>query len=376
MSTGRVDPTIKANVLANTVFDAVLDAAAINAYYTDIGNKIDGNYDEAHPNNIASIGLYRSGCINGSMMINQRGITSSTQIATGASAYTLDRMKSVNLGSGVSAQVFQTGVTDLNGASKGLIMLHTGSVPTAQGKLSHVYTMEALDSYKLAGQQVTFQVQANGFQGINRITLNARYKTTESAISNASTLIGTSGAVAITVGSWTLVTLTVTLPSRATLTATGVIGIEIIASKTTAEASSDGFIITQLDWNIGSTALPYQPRSYNQEYMECIRYYYRSWTDGAVSPSSGSIIGFSYVTNAIFGTFRFPITMRTTPTLVVINNNIVNQARNSSTGAPVSITAPTGLGINSKGFSGIVPSGTPFTAGQAYDYDITVDAEL
>jgi hypothetical protein len=381
MSTGHVDPTIKTAVLANTVFDAVLDAAAINAYYDDLGNKIDGNYDEAHADNAASLGLYRKGVINGGMMVAQRG--TSFTIATATSAYTVDRMKSVNLGSGVSAVANQLGVTDLNGASKGFGIVHSG-IPTNQGKLSHVYTMEAPDAYALAGQQVTFQVQVKSLASMNRVTLNARYKTTESAISNTSTLIGASSATAIGAG-WTLVTLTVTLPSRATLTATGVIGIEIIGSKTTAEAINDGFIITSLDWNIGSTALPFQPRSFAEELALCQRYYEKSYsyaTAPATSTSAGMeskvLSSNTIATNQIYGKVNYKTIKRIVPTVTIYpfttpantgrvsDTNLTDLAANSG-----AITTP-----GDSGFGVVNTGGSITTSNTTVLFQWSSDAEL
>lgn len=55
MAAGHVDPTIKANVLGNTVFDAVLDATKIAAWYNDVANKIDSNYDDAVSKTTAAI---------------------------------------------------------------------------------------------------------------------------------------------------------------------------------------------------------------------------------------------------------------------------------------------------------------------------------
>jgi hypothetical protein len=45
MSAGHVDPTIKTNVLSNTIYDAVIDPVVIAAWRNEVANKVDQNYD-------------------------------------------------------------------------------------------------------------------------------------------------------------------------------------------------------------------------------------------------------------------------------------------------------------------------------------------
>jgi hypothetical protein len=134
--------------------------------------------------------------------------------------------------------------------------------------------------------------------------------------------------------------------------------------------------LSKAQFNVGIVALPFQLRSYSHEILDSLRYRCQSWADSAVSPAVGSIGCSALTTSALAVNVRFTIPMRTSPTITVQNNNVANQVRNSSTNAAVSATLSSVSGQSNKGFSILTFSGTPFTVGQYYDFDILADAEL
>jgi len=134
--------------------------------------------------------------------------------------------------------------------------------------------------------------------------------------------------------------------------------------------------LAQIQVCAGDVALPFTPKSFNDELLACQRYYYHSWDDGINSPNSGSVSGVSSATNNIICSFRFPTPMRISPTLQIKNDNTDKQVRVTATNAKVSFNTVNYSG-NRKGFSYLYDSGgTPFTVGTYYDFDLIADAEI
>lgn len=134
--------------------------------------------------------------------------------------------------------------------------------------------------------------------------------------------------------------------------------------------------IAQIQLCVGENALPFQPKNSREEESDCLRFRWQSWMDSQLSSLYGSITGYAVSENALVFNTRFPVPMRITPTLTLINNNTVNQLRNTLSGSVVAVT-PSGFhGLSNKGLWGCSFSGSPLTTGQYYDFDIIADAEL
>jgi len=69
--------------------------------------------------------------------------------------------------------------------------------------------------------------------------------------------------------------------------------------------------------NSGATALPFMPKSYNQEFQDCMRYYIRFKCDTGFAP-----FGAGYALNTTIGEFimSFPVSMRDSPALSQAGN--------------------------------------------------------
>jgi hypothetical protein len=292
----------------------VVDAVKINAQYNTLYQGINGNLDST---NVPTIGdlttllttakntlvaamneintkypynaLTRQAIINANLAIVNEG--TSFTIATGTSRYVVEMFKAANNGSGVNATASQVALTDLPGSSFGMQIVHAG-VPTTQGQLMQFHTLEAPVTADMAGQQRTLSVKVKGVAGMDRATLKVRYRTTNAAITDADTLVQAGVATAITAGGYTILTLTYTVPSKATLGANGVIGFQVVGSKTTAEANGDGFITAAWGDNAGDTALPFQGKSFPEELRATQLYYETGLLDGTgVVSSSGQLYG-------------------------------------------------------------------------------------
>lgn len=89
--------------------------------------------------------------------------------------------------------------------------------------------------------------------------------------------------------------------------------------------------IAQVQVNAGDTALPFQPRSFAQELQECMRYYFKTFPQN-VTPAQGvgSYQGSVTVEMPNVGTsnfgfkLRFPVVMRSTPTVTTYNPSAAN----------------------------------------------------
>lgn len=302
------------------------DSEALEAYLIEVADQSDANW--GYLASLVANGplspypafMSRNAIINGNFDVAQRG--TSFTIATGVAAYTLDRWLCINNGSGVNATATQATVSDLDGSSFGLQLVHA-TAPASGGKLSAYYTMEARDSYKLAGKKATISVKVKGVLAMDKVTVNVKYNTTETAITFGSTLIGSSDLQIINNSSWTTITFTVTMPSRAALTMSGVIGIEIYASKSTAEASGEGYILAQAQICGGDVALPFQPRSVAEELQLCQRYYSKTFPNSVTPANNGgrpNALGvFTLATAEPTYRYSYPVTMRTTPTITLYN---------------------------------------------------------
>jgi len=88
--------------------------------------------------------------------------------------------------------------------------------------------------------------------------------------------------------------------------------------------------IAQVQLCAGDVALPFMPKSYNQELLDCYRYYYR-----ITSQTAYSIFGVGNVTGAGGGTFqvKFPVTMRLKPAALEQSGTAANYAIDQGAGA-------------------------------------------
>jgi hypothetical protein len=133
---------------------------------------------------------------------------------------------------------------------------------------------------------------------------------------------------------------------------------------------------------LGSIATPFERRQFGTELQYCQRYYQSSYPQGtAAGTADGNGINFVATgTNRLVGASSLAVIMRAAPNPVVIYDpgatNTTNQVRNQSNGA-VAVTSPAFNSNTTYAFTRVITfSGTPFTAGQDYNFHYTAAAEL
>ena len=96
-----------------------------------------------------------------------------------------------------------------------------------------------------------------------------------------------------------------------TVTANRAAGLTANLSANTANR----FFLTGVQLEVGSQATAFEHRSFGEELALCQRYCYEHLISGANQYAS-IMLGSYYMSSRIYGSFRFPVTMRTAPTMV------------------------------------------------------------
>lgn len=138
--------------------------------------------------------------------------------------------------------------------------------------------------------------------------------------------------------------------------------------------NTNSMTITGVQLEAGSIATPFQTASGGSiqgELAMCQRYYFDS-RDGSNQPFSG----YTNSTDYLLANVRYPVTMRTTPSVTIGQSSGSNYVRRISTGGQLAITVTLYPGTNSGGFSGVYCAAAPFAAAVGYDFYILASAEL
>ena len=139
---------------------------------------------------------------------------------------------------------------------------------------------------------------------------------------------------------------------------------------------------------VGEEATDFEYRSFADDYRDCLRYYYESRHDGNAffnNPNNyaSGFIGFGMNGNTISGPVRFPVPMRSTPSVTIIRpsdgvNGGVHLFRGvtgSNGGTDVALSNPYAIDIGASGFLYISAS-SGITQGGGYLFHIIADAEI
>ncbi len=272
---------------------------------------------------------FRNRIINGAMVINQRGSSSYSSPNT----YTLDRFAFANTGG--QTYTVQPSTTAPAGFSNSLLMTNTNSV--SAGTTNYQVLYQIIEGYNIAD--------------LNFGTANAKTVTVSFWV--RSSVTGTYGCIlrggssptyyvssySIPVAdTWTYITLTVPGCTTDTWSSTNTGGLNIyfdLGVGSTYSAAVTGswgagnifgltggvkfsatnaatFYITGVQLEAGSTASPFEYRSYGTELMLCQRYYYQLGGETAYQ-NINTVIWYS--TTECVGQFSWPVTMRAIPTV-------------------------------------------------------------
>jgi len=263
-----------------------------------------------------NIGMARQAIINGNFDVSQRA-TTFVAGANNDDVYTLDHWNLISDGNDV-LDVSQEAITDLPGSNYAIKL----DVETAK-RAGIVQFLEAKDAQKFKGKTVSisFAVKSANISAIRATVLS--WSSTADAIT--SDIVGTWAATPTWATNWadnaTPADLTVT-SSWTTVKVEGIAIDEATVNNLALaiwlpneETIGDIVYISQVQMNMGSVALPFQPKSYAQELADCQRYYWRSTT------AANHVIGFGMaVSTTVFKIGLTPNTqMRIKPAIEVVS---------------------------------------------------------
>jgi len=280
----------------------------------------------------------RNRIINGAMMISQRG-TSPT--ITGGGDYSLDRFGSYYSGNAFTSVQSTT-------APAGFINSMLFTVTSASASPTYSFFYQRIEGFNCADLgfglstastiTLSFWVRSSvtgiysialGNDGGNRsyaaqYTINSANTWEQKSITIAGDTTGTwltNNAVGISVR-WNMGTSSgsrlISAGSWQAANADGATG--STGANTWANTSSATFYITGVQLEAGTTASPFEYRQYGTEFALCQRYY--SQLGGAYNIGVGQ--GFSTGSTNATIYVKFPVTMRTAPTLVSNNMGITD----------------------------------------------------
>lgn len=272
------------------------------------GAILDKNGEALSPNQSLFSQLVR----NPNMDVWQRGTTFNN---LGAAKYTADGWFLDSIGATYTiSQQDGTGVAGSQYCMR--LARNAGSTATDAWVLRQA--CETKDAIKYRGKKATLSFWARAGANFSptgsSITAEIRSTTSSDQAPNFS------GSSLITAAK----TLTTTW-QRFSITTTDVIasnvnqlGLDIFATPTGTAGAADYFEITQLKLNAGDVALPFQPKSFAQELLDCMRYYYRFT---ALSAYGAHYVGQCISTTQAKISVIFPTQMRIAPT---IDNSAAN----------------------------------------------------
>jgi hypothetical protein len=297
----------------------------------------------------ASPYVLKNRIINGAMTINQRGFSGSITTSAYPYTYTLDRWQATSSqASKYTVSQSSTAPTDF---SNSLLVTSSAATTLAAGDFYGIQqTIEGFNFYDLNWGTVNAKAVTLSFWVYSSLTgtfggsiynyaNTASYPFTYS-ISAANTwtkiTINVTGA---TVGSWGGATnsgsaaIIFNLGAGSTYSGTAntwASALYLSATGATSVVGTNGatFYITGVQLEQNTSATPFERRLYNQELANCQRYYwqqnYTGLYEAILDPARAG------ATNNAYGTFCFPVTMRSAPS--VSNNGVGNFRLNDSKG--------------------------------------------
>lgn len=213
--------------------------------------------------------LTRQAIINGNFDVWQRG----TSIAmTAANAYTADRWYCETATAGTDKTVSRQDGTGVNGS---YYCARVAMVADVDELLTFSQALESQDSIKFRGKKVTLSFYARG--GAEFVSDNATLVskivtgkgTDQKVLSFTTSADAISQNNTLTTG-WVKFTCTTTNVIASDITQ---IGVSFSFTHAGSGTTTNYFEVTQVQLCAGEVALPFQPKSYNEELRACQRYF-------------------------------------------------------------------------------------------------------
>lgn len=245
--------------------------------------------------------LYRQVIINGNFDVWQRGtsFTAATTPANNDDTFLMDRWNLLSDGNDI---VDVSRSTDApNGSKYSAKFL----VATANKKFGIVYLMENLDAMKLDNQTVSlsFQAKTTTAKVINnlRCAVLSWNSTADAVTSDVVSAWAVSGTNPTWATNWTAENVAANIAITTSWAEYSVEGITIDTASManiavviwvddTDAALNDELLISQVQLCAGSVALPFQPKSFEEELRACQRYFEKSY-DIDVDPGTNTTTG-------------------------------------------------------------------------------------
>jgi len=277
--------------------------------------------------------LYRQALINGNFDVWQRGTSFASQ-ATVASGYAADRWHFYRT-SGTGEATLSRQTASLNGSLYSCrVQRDNGSSTTQNTFLS--YSMESGDSIKLRGYKLTLSFWAkcganysasSSIMVSNIISGTGTDQNVLSGFTNAATE-GTANNTLTT--SWQKFVITTTNVIADTKTQ---LGIQFYMTPTGTAGAADYFEIAQVQLCAGNVALPFMPKSYEEELRACQRFCIALTNyDQTAGPVA---FGVAATTTIALVTLTLPNELRSTP---VITATATDWQLSDAVNAPVDLS--------------------------------------
>jgi len=278
--------------------------------------------------NALSISAARNNVINGGMDIWQRGTTFSNP----NNVYTADRWLTTRYG-GTGWTVSQTTAGSGLPQIQYALRVQSNSGSTAGGTYA-LQAIETANSLPFVGQTVTLSFYARigalySGAGSTNMTIQTGTGTDQSLYSGftgqatALTIAPGSGGQPALTTSWQRYSATTSSAIASTVTQ---LGISLLTGGTGTAGATDYIDITGVQLEIGSTATAFSRAggTIQGELAACQRYYWQINANGVTAGTNEVIgTGFNYNSTTVFIIpNRWPVTMRTAPSITAASGNI------------------------------------------------------
>jgi hypothetical protein len=316
------------NAIQNSIVDAKGDIVAASAADTPARLAVGSNGETLVADSSTSTGLryqapiQQNPVINSAMQVWQRG----TSIApVSATDYTADRWTGYfPTGTTVSRQV--TGDTTNLPFIQYCARIQRNSGQTSTTVRQFTQSLETINSVQFAGKTITLSFYARA---------GANFSSASNLL-NARAIWGT-GTDQNYTGTYTGATLAVNQDATLTTTwqrfsYTGSIGatatevaMQFQYTPSGTAGTNDYFEITGVQWEVGSVATPFHTyaATIQGELAACQRYYQKSYAQGTAPATNSQTPGLNFaqgstVVNAAYlGGVKFPVVMRSAPTVTI-----------------------------------------------------------
>jgi hypothetical protein len=331
---------------------------------------------KAYVDNSPTDSIFRQAIINGNFDVSQRG-TTFVAGANNDDTYTLDHWNLISDGNDVF-DVSRVAITDLPGSNYAIKL----DVETAK-RGGIVQFLEAKDAQKFKGKTVSisFAVKSANISAL-RATVLSWAGTADSVTSD---VVGTWGATPTWATNWadnaTPADLTVA-SSWTTVKVEGIVldestvnNLALVIWTPNEETIGDIVYITQVQMNEGSVALPFMPKSLNEEERDCRRFYRLGMLLGVAQTTDWLSTSVDFATNPARvtpTTSNFKIyTTRANAVAEIAQQSLTRPGVGDTDISPTALQTDIGMGI-----SAVQMTGTPLTADKAYSGWYVLNQEL